>query len=85
MMRVVQRAEAAGAGTFLSSQSTITCAMASLFFSIIIMWPLPRGPISASWSSGGASVTFCLLIAGTVLRHCSRSHWVNLDPLLGRL
>jgi hypothetical protein len=28
----------------------ITCAMASLFFSIIIMCPFPRSPISASFT-----------------------------------
>jgi hypothetical protein len=50
IMRAVQRGEAGGAGTFLSSQSTITCAIASLFFSIIIMWPLPRRPMSASFT-----------------------------------
>src|SRR5207244_9749824 len=50
MMRCAHRRAAvffALAGRLLSSQSAITPAMASLFFSSIIMWPLPRMPISA--------------------------------------
>ena len=45
-----QRASAffAPPGSVWSSQSTITLAMASLFFSSIIMWPLPWMPTSGS-------------------------------------
>jgi hypothetical protein len=46
--RRFQREGLAPGGNVFSSHCAITCAISLLFFSSIIMWPLPRMPMSAN-------------------------------------